>query len=61
MWQYEDVVLLMRPMVRFLEERRDAVELSKAQAKQAQAIYARDLQRDESQIENPVFEDRRII
>lgn len=61
MWQFDDVVLIMRPMIRFLEERRDAVELSKAQVKASQRKFATETRSDGSQVEGAGFEDRRIL
>ena len=61
LWQYEDVVLMMRPMILFLQSRKEAVDTSRQAAQQAQGVYDRNLQQDGSQVENPVFEDKRII
>ena len=60
MWQYEDVVLIMRPMTYFLEKRAADVEASNGMANQVLNNYDREIRGMDSKAEGSHLDIKRV-
>jgi hypothetical protein len=61
MWQFDDVVLIMRPMAMFLEKRAGDVTTSEKMVENVLGSYDSDLRKQGSQAEGVSYESRRIV